>query len=193
MMIKKITSVALGVIVAVSFSGAFASQPTTVAKSQDSKMYVSLNGGYAKIKEKVAGSAKNDTKGYTYGVDAGMNVAKNVAVEAGYTKLPNEKFDTVTGNKNYIIDVVAKGTMPLADNYNAFGKVGVARVHHKVTGATNVADAAGTYTVYTPMAAVGVADKVSASTDLTAQVAATAKRHEAPANLMASVGLVFNF
>ena len=189
MMIKRIASLVLGVALAVSFGGAFASQPTTVAKSQANKMYADLNVGYAKVQEKVEGSVKNDTKDYAYNVNAGMNVNDKVAVEAGYTKYPNEKFDTVKGTDNYAIDVAAKGTMPLADNYAAFGKAGVARVHHVLSGA----DSSVKSDVYTPYAAAGVEDKVSDSTNLIAQVSATAKRHQTPAMLMASVGLGLNF
>jgi hypothetical protein len=192
MMMKKISAVALGLIVAVSFGTGFASEATTAAKPE-AKMYADANLGYAKIDEKVAGADKQDNKGYAYNVNAGMNLSKNIAVEAGYTKYPNEKLGTVKGTENYAIDVAAKGTMALADNYAGFAKVGFARVHHKVDAATEVTSKAGKLHAYTPLLAVGVEDQVSESTKLIATVSTTLKRHEVPAMMMASLGAGFSF
>ena len=199
MMIKKIAAVVLGAVLAVSATAGFASEATTATKTQFAdKMYADLNVGYAKIKEKVAGSEKQDNKGVAVNANVGMNLNDTMAVEAGVSKYPHEKFDNgVKGTSNYSVHVAAKGTMPVADNYAAFAKAGVARVHHKVNAATDITSEVGKHVAYAPFAAVGVEDAISDNTKLIAQVSATAKakRHgvRLPAMAMASIGFGFDF
>jgi opacity protein-like surface antigen len=66
----------------------------------------------------------------------GYMFMRNFGLEAGYTFLPDNKYDVQVNGldqnakfKSYVIDLMAKGVLPLDENWDLFAKLGVAYVH----------------------------------------------------------------
>lgn len=94
----------------------------------------------------------------------GYQLNQNLAVEAGYLQLRSKKVNGTFGDQaadlklsQHAIDLAAKGILPIANNLNAYGKLGIA---YLTTTAKSNNDAVTAATVnkykWAPEAAIGV-------------------------------------
>jgi OmpA-OmpF porin, OOP family len=103
-------------------------------------LYVSGQVGYADtgIKSKVKiNSASFSNNGLAGRLAIGYKVTPNFALEAGYLQLSNAEFNIGSPNfstKQNAIDVAAKGTLPITNNVNLYGKLGVAYLTTQLEG-----------------------------------------------------------
>ncbi|WP_218813310.1 porin family protein [Rickettsiella endosymbiont of Dermanyssus gallinae] len=87
----------------------------------------------------------------------GYQLNQNLAVEAGYLQLRSKKVNTDLNPKlsQHAIDLAAKGILPIANNLNVYGKVGVAYLTTTVKSDDDSVSAVNKYK-WAPEAAVGV-------------------------------------
>lgn len=78
-----------------------------------------------------------DSTGFAWRAAGGYQFTQNWAAELGYTSFPNTDF-TVKGLnldlanvKQYAIDLVAKGMLPVSNGFGLFGTLGAAYLHAK--------------------------------------------------------------
>lgn len=95
---------------------------------------------------------------------AGYNFDKNWAIEGGYTDFGSQSYNyTVNGNSgrlesdSHSFYVAGKGTMPINEQFNVFGKLGAARNHGSIdaTGAAATAGLGGSGNKTSLYASVG--------------------------------------
>lgn len=110
---------------------------------KESGFYIEGNAGYgaykeskeqkARIKELTNQGYKVTDKGLAANANLGYKINKNLAIEAGYTYLPEMKSANSVGNikqsGNYAIHGAVKGIIPFENGFNVFAKVGVASLH----------------------------------------------------------------
>ena len=128
-------------------STAFAAAPIMM-DSFHSGFYLGIQAGYAKshyskswmtkhAKPTITSVSSLDNDGFAARGYFGYDFTKNWAAELGYAYLPTVKFKKVafnsaTGNMDfdqYAIDLLVKGTIPFANGFALFGKVGPAWLH----------------------------------------------------------------
>jgi len=90
----------------------------------------------------------------------GYQLNQNLAIEAGYLQLRSKKANAADADvklSQHAIDLAAKGILPIANNLNAYGKLGVAYLT-TTTKSNNDAVTASTVNKYkwAPEAAIGV-------------------------------------
>jgi OOP family OmpA-OmpF porin len=83
----------------------------------------------------------SSTSGFSGRVFEGYQFNENFGLEAGYTKfhdvnIDNDIHDVDTKLKSYSVDLVAKGTIPLQNNFGLFGKLGVAYLNEDFDAST---------------------------------------------------------
>jgi len=122
-----------------------------------------------------------DTKGLAGRIAVGYNLNENLALELGGVMFSNAKWDrkvvfpdpafSITGEQKfstYAIDLLAKGSVPVNDEFSVYGKAGVAYVHHKwentetlvTPNLTETSTKETTTHSYRPELAIGAAYKV---------------------------------
>lgn len=97
-------------------------------------LYVSGQAGYAdthmksRLSSKIGSALAND--GLAGRIALGYKITPNFGLEVGYLQLSEGKSnyanDAALYNKQHAIDVVAKGILPITNNVNIYGKLGVA-------------------------------------------------------------------
>ncbi|MCW5588750.1 MAG: porin family protein [Legionellales bacterium] len=182
MMKKFILSFLTGAISVVFAATAFA------AELPSNGVYVEGNLGYGKVNEKVLGATKQKNHGLAGSVNAGYLFNQNVGVEVGYTRYKNQDFGPgVKGDQNYSMDAALKGILPVGQGFSVFGKVGVASVHHRISGVTT----AGTFHRAALLVGAGVGYQLTNNLGISAQVNATTKNDQVPAMYLGTVGLTY--
>lgn len=163
------------------------------AVAADKGFYLEPNLGYGKVNETVIGS-KNDNTGLIINGNAGYQLNQNFAVEGGYTHFATEDFGYgVKGKGNYAFDLAAKGILPIQNGVSAFGKVGIAAVHHTVSIAIpGIPTQSQSWTKPAALLAAGVSYDVNDSVGVQTQFTATTKNGEVPAMYGVTAGLKFN-
>lgn len=103
-------------------------------------LYVNGQVGYAdthiksQVKNNGAGFSNDGLAGR---LAIGYKVTPNFALELGYLQLSNAEFNVGTSsfsNKQDAIDVAAKGILPITNNVNIYGKLGVAHLTTELKG-----------------------------------------------------------
>lgn len=95
-------------------------------------LYVSGQAGYAEthMKSQVKNNGANFANdGLAGRIALGYKITPNFGLELGYLQLPSAKFNIGSAsfsNKQNAIDVAAKGMLPITNNVNIYGKLGVA-------------------------------------------------------------------
>jgi len=141
-------------------STAFAAAPIMM-DTFHSGFYIGIQAGYANshyskswltkhAKPTVTSVKSVDSDGFAARGYIGYDFTENWAAELGYAYLPTVKFNKVmynstTGNMDfdqYVIDLFVKGTIPFANGFALFGKVGPAWLHRddlaKTIGGTRI-------------------------------------------------------
>lgn len=85
--------------------------------ANDSGAYINLNTGWASMQALPTG-------GWTGNINAGYNFNKAFAVEGGYNVFASTQYSTASAATN-IIDVAAKGILPLGDIFSLYGRLGL--------------------------------------------------------------------
>ena len=96
-------------------------------------LYVSGQAGYADTHMKSRLSSPNGINlandGLSGRIPLGYKITPNFGLEVGYLQLPEGKSNfpqDTQYNKQHAIDVAAKGMLPITQNVNIYGKLGVA-------------------------------------------------------------------
>ncbi|MFZ0219520.1 MAG: outer membrane beta-barrel protein [Candidatus Aquirickettsiella sp.] len=171
-------------------------------------LYVSGQAGYAdtQIKSQVKNNGLGfDNNGLAGRLAIGYKATPNFAVELGYLQLSSAKFN-IGGprfsNKQDAIDVAAKGMLPITNNVNIYGKLGVAYLTTELKEksaqgrTTDLNSAQGiAKRTFAPEVAVGmgydITPNVSVDTSLTHIQTLGSKR---PGNIdFLAVGVGYNF
>lgn len=129
---KAIVLAALSVSCAVFANGESYGASVPVSNSDvfpknDSGFVVGLQGGYGNINGADDGFdvAQSGFAGRGY---IGYDFNKYFALESGYTYLPDRKYSYIGYDfetyANYAVDLLAKGSIPVTDQFGVFGKLG---------------------------------------------------------------------
>ena len=78
--------------------------------------YINLNSGFASFASLPVGS-------WTGNINAGYNFNRGFALEGGYNLLAGQQFGVSTTTS--IFDLAAKGTIPLSEVFNLYGRAGL--------------------------------------------------------------------
>lgn len=153
--------------------------------------YIGGNLGWGKVNETVSGAPKQNNTGFAFSADAGYMFNQYIGAELGYNQYPDETFGAgIRGNSNYSFDIAAKGVVPINNSFNLFGKLGLASVHHNLSGPVVNARSTTKPAVYL---AGGVGYDFTDNFGVNAQVAATTKNGNVPSMYGVTGGLQFNF
>ena len=117
---KRVLFVLLSVTALSSFADsvntAEAPQSSPASAGLSSVAYVNINTGIAKVYNLPTGS-------WAGSVNAGYNFNQHLALEGGYNLLASSQYGaTVTSN---IVDVAVKGTLPISETFNLYGRAGL--------------------------------------------------------------------
>lgn len=144
---KVVVSLVSAAALATITAGMAATTKSTVATSSDnffnnsaSGVYVSGNLGYGFYNEKKGNYVnKKDRHSLAWNVNVGYQLNPYFAVEAGYIDFANIK---VSQNGNAVkaklsgVDLLAKGIMPINDQFGVFAKAGMVRLDGKLYNAS---------------------------------------------------------
>lgn len=103
----------------------------------------------------------NDKNNFAFGFDAGYQVNQYLAAEFGYINVDRKSHESA-----YILDLVAKGILPVTDQISLFGKAGLARVAVSETQSGTTL----TGSRYTGILGAGVSYNINNSLSVDAQV-----------------------
>jgi opacity protein-like surface antigen len=142
-----------------------------------------------------------DSKGFAGRLYAGYDINQYFAAELGYSYLPQVKYKNVAGSNNNVtfhqqmVDLTAKGTAPLNDQFAVYGKAGAAYVHrgsfdYKQSG-VNFSQAALTKVV--PTVGAGVKYNITPHTFADVSYSYYFKSGDLPATNFYGVGLGYKF
>lgn len=193
-MLKKIlTTTVLGV----SALGAM------TANSATPGFYVNGQVGYAdthmksQLKSGAGVGLNND--GLSARIALGYKITPQIAVEVGYLQLPGAEVTVNKENKTYsnkqnAIDIAAKGTLPITNNVNFYGKLGVAYLTTQLNATAKLHDDISKRK-FAPEVAIGmgydITPNVTVDTSLTHIQTIGSKR---PGNIdFLAVGVGYNF
>ncbi|OIZ98463.1 hypothetical protein BEV13_06715 [Rickettsiella grylli] len=174
-----------------------ASTCAVITANAATPFYVHGQIGYADthIKSRLESNPANfSNDGLAGRLSLGYKITPRLAVEAGYLQLSNagpKKGKTTFSNEQYAIDVAAKGGLPITNNVNVYGKLGVAYLTTKL----NPNDNAISKRKFAPEVAVGmdydITPNVTVDTSLTHIQTFGSKR---PGNIdFLAVGVGYNF
>jgi opacity protein-like surface antigen len=195
---KMINLVAASVLVATA----------SVAMADNTGFYTQVLAGYGKVKASNTSSDLDVKK--NHGIDAGINAGymftDNFGVEAGFMQYSNVKYydlsvsGTTSGaslRQNYNIHVAGVAKYDLTNEFNVFGKLGLANVHSKGVFTTTDADGSQTdKTSESKMAlftGAGVGYNVNQHVEVSFETDYTTKSHDVPAMYSANVGVAYKF
>lgn len=102
--------------------------------SNPAGIYIDGNLGYGKFNAKNSGIPAKELRGFTWSGDVGYQVNQYAAIEAGYTRFHDIKGTSygVPGKATlYGIDLMAKGIMPINEQFNVFAKAGAMNLYLK--------------------------------------------------------------
>ena len=103
----------------------YADSTSSLPQSTDGNVYFDIGLGAAKIDGLPTGSAAAN-------INWGYNFNRGFALEAGWTTMPSKQWGHLD---NYnIYDIAAKGTIPLSDVFDLYGRLGVAGAYSSWTG-----------------------------------------------------------
>ncbi|MEN9916648.1 MAG: hypothetical protein RLY40_580 [Pseudomonadota bacterium] len=165
--------------------------------------YVSGQAGYAdthmKSQLKSGSGIGLNNDGLSGRVALGYKITPKVAVEVGYLQLPEAKVTIRSENKTYsnqqyAIDIAAKGTLPITNNVNVYGKLGVAYLTTQLDANTKLDDDISKRK-FAPEVAIGmsydITPSVTVDTSLTHIQTLGSRR---PGNIdFLAVGVGYNF
>ncbi|EDP46883.1 porin family protein [Rickettsiella grylli] len=178
-----------------------ASACAVITANAATPFYVHGQIGYADthIKSRLESNPANFANdGLAGRLSLGYQLTPQLAVEAGYLQLSNEnsnerskKGKATFSNEQYAIDVAAKGALPITNNVNVYGKLGVAYLTTKL----NPNDHEISKRKFAPEVAVGmdydITPNVTVDTSLTHIQTFGSKR---PGNIdFLAVGVGYNF
>lgn len=172
----------------------------SVAMADSTGFYAGVLAGYGKVD--YVNGANSNVVNKNHGIDGGLNAGymftKNFGVEAGvlqYSKVKlNNNLGSITDNHNIYVAGVAKYNF--TNEFNVFGKLGVANVHTKTpAGLTidNVAVEQGGHSKFTYFAGAGVGYFVTQNVQLSLEGDITGKASVIPAMFSTNVGISYMF
>lgn len=134
----------------------------------------------------------------------GYQFNQNFAVEAGYLQLRSKKANTTINKQDinwklsqHAIDLAAKGILPIANNLNAYGKLGVAYLtsNAKLSNDTLAKTASDKQYKWAPEAAVGVSYDITPNMSVdTSWTHIQPIGNDRPGNIdFVAVGVGYNF
>lgn len=168
--------------------------------SNPANVYIDGNLGYGKFDAKNTGLPAKDLRGFTWGADLGYQFNQYAAIEAGYTQFHELKgvANGTSGNATLKgVDLMAKGIMPINDQFNVFAKAGAMDLFLKTnpSGRPSVK-----YSRVAPAFGLGTAYNVTQNVALTLQGITTlamkgphAGTFTMPATYAAYAGLSYKF
>ena len=135
----------------------------------------------------------------------GYQLNQNLAIEAGYLQLRSKKVNVMAEGEEmgsaklsqYAIDLAAKGILPIANNLNAYGKLGVAYLTTTTKGNNTIVSLTKTDTQrkWAPEAAVGVSYDITPNMSVdTSWTHIQPIGNDRPGNIdFVAVGVGYNF
>lgn len=168
------------------------SHAALAVESKESGLYLNGNLGYGKVNEDVTGSTESDNTGFASNINFGYKLNRNLALEAGFSKYPDESFGSgIEGSENYSVELDAKLILPIQQSgFELFGKLGAAAVHHKLEGP--VTDA-GTHTEPAAYVGAGASYSFTEKNAIVVQATATSENDPVPAMYLTTVGFMHTF
>jgi OOP family OmpA-OmpF porin len=95
-----------------------------------------VGGNIGTVTNNNAGTALTKTRDTSYSLLGGYKITENIAAEVAYSDLGRTAQGAVTG-KNSALSLSAVGTLPIANGFSAYGKLGFASARTAVsTGVT---------------------------------------------------------
>ena len=176
----------------------------SVAMADNSGFYAGVLAGYGKVN--YTNSANNDNVvSKNHGIDGGINAGymfnDNFGVETGFIQYSKIKLTDSSNlgsiTKNYNLYVAGVAKYDFTNQFNVFGKLGIADVHTKTpTGLAsddNVAITAGGHSKLTLFAGAGVGYKVTQNIQLSVEGDMTTKTGQIPSMFSTNIGLTYLF
>lgn len=160
-------------------------------------IYVGANAGVGKVNESVSinGNKKDAKNGFAYSFDAGYLFNQYVGVELGFNHLNATKFaSNVKLQDNYSTDVAVKGIYPFSNNqFNVFGKLGVAYAHTKLKATGVFAGQGSSSSRVVPLFAIGAGYNLTQNIGFNVQLQSTTKSGDVPAMSTLTAGVQYTF
>jgi hypothetical protein len=130
---------------------------------ESSGLYMDLNGGAGYINnsggnviKNIFGQGSEDTRAVAVGIfDLGYKFTDYVSAEVGFSLYGNKTQYGEVYKQNYTLDIALKGTFPILEGFDAFGKIGAAVVHTQQSYEYNDADVYDK-TAFAPLLAMGL-------------------------------------
>lgn len=189
------------VLITICALGAVAAMTLSTASLAANDNEISINKGiYVGASIGYGGSGNNPythnsrALGLIYGFNGGYKFNKYFALEGGYTALPNVTIGNSDLTKdNWLVDVAAKGIIPINQRFNIYGKVGIARVSTKYNAieALDSNQPNGVKHRFTPLYGAGAGINISRHTAFTLEYEMTPKSGPVPATQSFLVGFQF--
>jgi len=183
--------------------GALASMLLSTASLADSSNFISIDKGpYLGASIGYGGSKtnpytnSNQALGLIYGFNGGYKLNKYVALEVGYTALPNVTLGNSDLTKNnWLVDLSAKGIIPVSQRFEFYGKLGIARVstNYNAIEALKNDHVKGIKHRFTPYYGAGIGINMSRHTAFTVEFDMTPKSGPIPATQSLLTGFQFKF
>jgi len=177
-------------LIAVAIAAAFV---TPIAFAAPNGFYVGGTLGQTNLHvNKSSSTGKVDSKGLGGEIFGGYQFNKYIAAEAGYIQFANTKASGLGLSqtiKTHAFDVVAKGILPINNQFELFGKAGLARISAKSSG-----DIKGSASATRPIAAIGASYFVTKSLSIDASFTRIFKGGNFDTNGdLAGVGVSYHF
>ncbi len=179
------------------------------AMADNTGFYAQVLGGYGKVQaHAVNDSNRIDTYDISknHGFDAGVNVGymfnDNFGTEVGFMQYSNVKYsdvldggETFGGNlrQNYNIHLAGVAKYDLTNEFNVFGKLGLARVHSTEVPTGADTDAPKSESKIALFTGAGVGYNVTQHIEVSFETDYTMKHSDVPAMYSANVGVAYKF
>ncbi len=195
-MIKTINIVAASVLLAT----ASLAMADDVMSTENSGFYVGalLGDGRVAYTNASTGSVVSRNHGIDGGINAGYMITNNFGVETGliqYSKVKLTDGSTITDNNNLYVAGVAKYNF--SNDFNVFGKLGLARVHTKLPESLTFSNGAvvtkGGYSKFSGFGALGVGYMATQNVQLSVESDLSTKSSNIPGMVSLNAGVSYLF
>lgn len=196
-MFKKSTSLAFLGIFGLFYSAASLADSSISNLASTGQFYVDGGMGYGKTDTAGISLPKLDENGLVYTFGGGYQFNNYLGLEAGYTRFPDVKASkNLIAKDNKLIDIAAKGILPLSNKFNVFGKLGVARVGSDFAQGVFTNDGrsiSGSQSKILPYLGAGLGYSLTQNVDFSVQLAGSPRSGVMPAMYGLTAGITYKF
>lgn len=160
-----------------------------------SGFYTDPSFSFGKVDKKIIDLTQKLNGGLPYQTGGGYQFNQYIGIEGGYIRYPDVSTDTSVVNKTSNIEqLAAKGTVPLKNSFNFFGKLGAAEISPQIiNGLNNNADNIVNSAKLLPYIGTGIGYGLNQKVDFDFQLDEMPKTSNVPAIHSATAGLSYQF